>query len=369
MFRVLPSTASVAEKANTLEDYLEENRDICRLVLLFLYTPTIPKWTCLTNNWAVDNEAWITAFCVSPDGALIIVADQTFSLRLFDFETGKLFSPSESVQKNQHKHKIHAIKASGEFVYSGSVDTKVKVWKLYEDELIWIHTYEGHIKPVLCIDISSDNYILVTAGRDKVVRVWDTWARNAISSLEGHKNDVTQVVISADSRYVISSAWDQTVKIWGTMTGECLKTINFDSKVFKLCVANEYLFCMNRDKQLIWNLSLQKKHKSIKIKRYSWPKATACVVYKENHILYRAKKANSEEEELRVLNLQSGNVTSTCEFSADGKIAAFETSNYGQYCISAIHNNLLLKPLGEDDSSLDKDIGNELIRKKRCCIM
>ena len=101
MFRVLPSTASVAEKADTLEDYLEENRDICKLVLLFLYTPTIPKWTCLTNNWAVDNEAWITAFCVSPDGALIIVADQTFSLRLFDFETGKLFSPSESVQKNQ----------------------------------------------------------------------------------------------------------------------------------------------------------------------------------------------------------------------------------------------------------------------------
>ncbi|CAH1799827.1 unnamed protein product [Owenia fusiformis] len=68
---------------------------------------------------------------------------------------------------------------------------------------------------------------LYTAGRDSIVRIWNT--RNAndpyIQSMEHHTDWVNDVVLCCGGRTLISASSDTTVKVWNAHKGFCMSTL------------------------------------------------------------------------------------------------------------------------------------------------
>ncbi|VDD75385.1 unnamed protein product [Mesocestoides corti] len=71
---------------------------------------------------------------------------------------------------------------------------------------------------------------LYTAGRDSVIRVWDTKRQSVsedpyIQSMEHHADWVNDIVLCCDGEYLISASNDTTVKVWNARTGFCMSTL------------------------------------------------------------------------------------------------------------------------------------------------
>jgi WD40 repeat protein len=86
----------------------------------------------------------------------------------------------------------------------------------------------GHTEGVSRVAFSPDSSRLVTAGLDKIVRVWDMAGRE-LFSLRGHTALVSDAAFSPDGNRLASGSSDDTVKIWNARTGQELLTLRSPS--------------------------------------------------------------------------------------------------------------------------------------------
>lgn len=83
---------------------------------------------------------------------------------------------------------------------------------------------KGHSAPVKSISFNSDGTLLVSAGDDKLVKIWDADKRKFIQSFSGHQNWVRSAQFSLDSRMVASGSDDRTVKLWDVVHENLIHT-------------------------------------------------------------------------------------------------------------------------------------------------
>ncbi len=76
-----------------------------------------------------------------------------------------------------------------------------------------------HGQFITSVNFFPDNKRLVTAGADRVVRVWDIVAGQQLMALSGHSDVVDSVAVSRDGQILASGSEDRTVKIWNALTG------------------------------------------------------------------------------------------------------------------------------------------------------
>ena len=72
----------------------------------------------------------------------------------------------------------------------------------------------GHKMPVLCLDYSSDDALIVSGSADKYVRVWGSDFGDCHFALLAHGGPVTQVAFVKDTHYFLSCGRDGAVKYW-----------------------------------------------------------------------------------------------------------------------------------------------------------
>ena len=72
----------------------------------------------------------------------------------------------------------------------------------------------GHTGDVLATAVSSDGRHLVTGGRDRLIRVWDTRTSSVVRSLRAHGGAVTSLAFRKGTNTMFSGSLDRTVKVW-----------------------------------------------------------------------------------------------------------------------------------------------------------
>ncbi|KAL5723505.1 malonyl-CoA decarboxylase [Ranunculus cassubicifolius] len=132
-----------------------------------------PTWHAPWNLYRVitGNTGWITSIAFDPSNSWFCTGSSDRTIKLYDLS---------------------------------SDDNQVKCWDLAQNKVI--RSYHGHLSGVYCVGLhpSIDN-VLVTGGRDCVVRVWDVRSRTEIYAMEGHRG------------------LDATVKFWDIRSGKLME--------------------------------------------------------------------------------------------------------------------------------------------------
>jgi len=171
-------------------------------------------------TWVHHVDA-VSALALSRDGSLLYSAswDRTFKVwRTSDYKC------LESVW-NAHDDAINAVVLSSDgFVYTGSADTKIKVWRWHDGEKKHrlVDTLEKHKSAVNALALSTDGSVLYSGACDRSIIVWEKDScggggdsRNhmvVVGGLKGHKKAILCLVVVAD--LVCSGSADKTVRIW-----------------------------------------------------------------------------------------------------------------------------------------------------------
>ncbi|KAH1058455.1 Protein JINGUBANG [Glycine soja] len=183
------------------------------------------------RTW-VHHVDTVSALALSQDGSLLYSAswDRTFKIwRTSDFKC------LESV-KNAHEDAINSLILSNNgIVYTGSADTKIKMWKKLEGDKkhSLIGTLEKHKSAVNALALNSDGSVLYSGACDRSILVWEGDEDNnnnmvVVGALRGHTKAILCLVVESD--LVCSGSADNSVRIWR-------RSVENEKKSYYSCLA------------------------------------------------------------------------------------------------------------------------------------
>jgi WD40 repeat protein len=119
---------------------------------------------------------------------------------------------------------------SGTLLAAGDINNLIRIW---DPEAAFRTGVDGYPQPVMefshsgipdsyqalvwDLTFSPDNSLLVSAGGDKIVNIWEVVSGELSTSLKNHSKAVTSLVISADGHILVSGSLDGTVLLWGVV--------------------------------------------------------------------------------------------------------------------------------------------------------
>jgi guanine nucleotide-binding protein subunit beta-2-like 1 protein len=107
------------------------------------------------------------------------------------------------------------LSSDGQFALSGSWDRTMRLWDLNTGATA--RTFQGHAKDVNSVAFSGDNRQIVSGSRDRTIKLWNTLAECKYTITEDiHTDWVSCVVFSPSAKMplIVSAGWDKLVKVW-----------------------------------------------------------------------------------------------------------------------------------------------------------
>lgn len=107
------------------------------------------------------------------------------------------------------------LSSDGQFALSGSWDKTMRLWDLNTGATV--RTFQGHAKDVNSVAFSGDNRQIVSGSRDKTIKLWNTLAECKYTISEDMHTDWVSCVVfspSAKMPLIVSAGWDRLVKVW-----------------------------------------------------------------------------------------------------------------------------------------------------------
>lgn len=83
-----------------------------------------------------------------------------------------------------------------------------------------VRSWRAHEDSVFDLELSRDGAQLVTAGGDKLIKIWDAAQMKELSRLEGRAGQVLAVAFNTNATQVVSGGADKELKVWDVKTRE-----------------------------------------------------------------------------------------------------------------------------------------------------
>jgi pre-mRNA-processing factor 17 len=115
---------------------------------------------------------------------------------------------------------------TGHLLLSAAMDGKCKVWDVLSDRGVR-RTYVGHSHGVRSIDFSSDGSRFVSAGYDRLQRLWDVETGQAVSTFTNRRQSNQIKFYPRDNHIFLVAASDHKVYQWDTRTGQIVQEYNY----------------------------------------------------------------------------------------------------------------------------------------------
>jgi len=161
---------------------------------------------------------WVTALATTteePDLVLSASRDNSIIVWSLVREEGRYGVARRRLTGHSHYVQDVAISSDGQFALSGSWDGTLRLWDLNTGNTT--RRFVGHTKDVLSVAFSADNRQIVSGSRDKTINLWNTLGQLKFTiSEDGHKEWVSCVRFSPNltTPLIVSAGWDKVVKVW-----------------------------------------------------------------------------------------------------------------------------------------------------------
>lgn len=131
---------------------------------------------------------------------------------------------------------------------SGSRDKTIKLWNTL-GQCKFTLSEQGHTDWVSCVRFSPANVpIIVSAGWDRIVKVWNLQTCKLTTNLIGHTGYINSITVSPDGSLCASGGKDGTAMLWDLNKGEHLYSLNSGSTIHALTFSpNRYWLCAATD--------------------------------------------------------------------------------------------------------------------------
>lgn len=198
--------------------------------------------TPLSSNRKVDPATWlprgparhtlqghrdpVTAVAFHPVLSDLASASEDATIKIWDWELGE---PMKTLKG--HTKAVLDVDfggpRGGTLLASCSSDLTIKLWDP-SDDYKNVRTLPGHDHSISCVRFVPSGAagaplsgnLLVSASRDKTLRVWDVTTGYCVRTLHGHTDWVRAVTPSIDGRWLLSGGNDQVVRLWDAASGE-----------------------------------------------------------------------------------------------------------------------------------------------------
>lgn len=167
---------------------------------------------------------WVTQIATSPRFPDMIISssrDKTVIMWKLERDesgssqhgiTGK---PERALKGHGHFIADVVMSSDGQFALTGSWDKTLRLWDLNTGQTT--RQFASHTKDVLSVAFSADNRQIVSGSRDKTIKLWNTLAQCKYTIGEDcHQDWVSNVRFSPSNAnpVIVSAGWDKIVKVW-----------------------------------------------------------------------------------------------------------------------------------------------------------
>ncbi|CED84827.1 mRNA splicing factor [Phaffia rhodozyma] len=91
-----------------------------------------------------------------------------------------------------------------------------------------IHTFTGHTKGVASMKLfPGSGHLLLSGSMDSKVKLWDVYNDgNCLRTFMGHSQAIKDVAFNNDGSRFLTASYDKQMKLWDTETGQCIKAFS-----------------------------------------------------------------------------------------------------------------------------------------------
>lgn len=170
------------------------------------------KYSLSGHRQPITSVAFHSVFSV------VASSSEDGSIKIWDWELGEL----ERTLKG-HTKAVLDLDFGGTgadiLLASCSSDLTIKIWDP-QNEYANIRTLTGHDHTISSVRFTPSGTHLLSASRDKCVRIWEVKTGYSVRTIRGHSEWVKTVSPSMDSTYILSAGIDQSARISSFTTGE-----------------------------------------------------------------------------------------------------------------------------------------------------
>jgi WD40 repeat protein len=225
-----------------------------------------------------------------------------------------------------------AFSRDGKILVSAGQDSPVHVWNVQTRKLV--RAINAGKLGVNVATISPDGETVYTY--DSVIKAWSIKTGKQIRTFKDNGKNGKQITISADGKVLISHSDDRTIKLWNTQTGKLIRTIQANANYFAISpngqtIATAVGFNPRTQKNdatiSLWNLGTGKLLKTLT----TAPGQNRFLVFSPDGKTLLVSNATQTS----FWNLDTGKLTATIPkvgfhtFSRDGKRVLEVNSDYG----------------------------------------
>lgn len=150
-----------------------------------------------------------------------------------------------------------AFSADNRQIVSASRDKTIKLWNTL-GECKFTITEDSHTEWISCVRFSPNvsNPLIVSAGWDKLVKVWNLSTCKLRANLAGHNGYVNTVTVSPDGSLCASGGKDGVAMLWDLQENKQLYSLDAGDTINALCFSpNRYWLCAATQTSIkVWDL-------------------------------------------------------------------------------------------------------------------